>query len=114
MSEKPPSPSTERRQHERVPARVEVRFGSSAQAAKAFHAFSLNFSAGGLCLRTHKPHEVGAGLHLSVTVGDDSFELEGVVAWVRGDAIGVRFKNVLPQMRARLDAVAASLKKGSP
>ena len=99
----------DRRAAVRVPARIEVRFGSSLDAAKAFRTFSINFSAGGLCVRSNKSHEVGSKLMLALGVEGESFELEGTVCWVRDGCIGVRFDNVSAEDRVRLEAMAKLL-----
>jgi len=99
----------ERRGASRYQARFDVRFSRLSDAAKAFNAFSVNFSAGGLCLRSKALHQVGELLQLDLTIGPDQFALEGVVAWIRADALGVRFVNVRPALRERLDAVARTL-----
>jgi uncharacterized protein (TIGR02266 family) len=102
----------DRRQHERVPGRVEVRFARADQAARALRAYSLNFSVGGLCLKTQKRYEVGDRLKLSMTVEGQDFSVSGAVAWVRpGVAIGVRFEDVPEPDRIRLEQMVASLKK---
>jgi uncharacterized protein (TIGR02266 family) len=100
----------DRRVDERIPARVEVRFGEPGQAARALRAFSVNFSSGGLCLRTTRRYEVGASLHLDLDVAGESWALTGVVAWVRDGAVGIRFENVNNEDRARLLALVQSLR----
>lgn len=104
----------DRRREARINARFEVRFNAAADAAKALNAFSVNFSAGGLCLRTKTPRTQGEKLTLALTVEGESFELSGQVAWVRGDAIGVRFENVPSGDRERLEKVARSLESKAP
>ena len=99
----------DRRGDSRYQARFDVRFSRLSDAARAFNAFSVNFSAGGLCLRSKLPHQLGEALLLDLTIGMDQFALEGVVAWVRGEAVGVRFVNVRPALREQLDAVARTL-----
>jgi Tfp pilus assembly protein PilZ len=96
----------ERRQKSRVRAKFDVRFRDEADAARAFSAFSVNFSAGGLCIRTKGVYTAGEQLHLDLSIGDEQFALECVVAWVRGDALGVRFVNVPNQLREQLEGVA--------
>lgn len=100
----------DRRREERVPARVEVRFKGASDAARALKAYSLNFSVGGLCLRTSRRYELGATLKLSLDVGGESYELAGAVAWVRDGAVGVRFENVSEADRQRLESLVASLR----
>jgi uncharacterized protein (TIGR02266 family) len=104
--------SADRRRDVRVAARIEVRFSERAEAARALRAYSLNFSAGGLCLKTQREYDVGAQLHLAIAVKGEEFDLKCVVAWVRNGAIGVRFDGVSPADRARLEALAASLQQG--
>lgn len=82
----------ERRQHERVPARIEIRFNEHEQAARAFRAFSLNFSVGGVCVKTDRGYNLGESLQMSINIEELEYELRGRVAWVRGGAIGVRFE----------------------
>jgi uncharacterized protein (TIGR02266 family) len=96
------SPARERRKELRAPARIEVRFREASQAALAFRAYSLNFSVGGLCLRTRKKYEIGTELMLALKVARADYELLGVVAWERRGAIGVRFSDLKPEDRDRL------------
>lgn len=107
----PELPAGERRRYPRVPARVEVRFEEPVHAARALRAYSLNLSAGGLCLRTQKDYEIGAPLKLTLVVGEMELQLNGAVAWTRGGAIGVRFDGVSEANRRRLDELSALLKK---
>lgn len=100
----------ERRTSERIPARIEVRFHTSEQVARAIKAYSLNFSVGGLCIKTQKTYALGHELTLSLDVSGVQFKLKGVVAWVRSGTIGVRFVEVGPEDRARLTAMIAELK----
>jgi uncharacterized protein (TIGR02266 family) len=99
----------ERRSYPRIPARIEIHFAHPEDAARTLRAYSLNFSAGGLCVRTKRPYVVGARLQLALQVDGDAYALEGVVAWVRGGAIGVRFENVTPGDHRRLTALASTL-----
>lgn len=100
----------DRRQHERVAAHIEVRFGRADEAARALRAYSLNFSIGGLCLRTQRPYEVGDRLSLSMTIEGREVECLGVVAWVReGVAVGVRFEDVKNEDRALLQLMVKAL-----
>jgi uncharacterized protein (TIGR02266 family) len=110
-TESPPNragpPAVERRKDERVVARIDVRFQESSEAARAFRAYSLNLSVGGLCLRTRKRYDVGAQLQLALTVEGQEYSLLGVVAWERSGAIGVRFDRVDPEDRKRLTDLVA-------
>ncbi len=98
-------PASERRQERRVSARVDVRFAEAAQAARALRAYSLNFSLGGLCLRTQRPYAIGSVLHLTLMVESTEFQLEGVVAWQRDGTIGVRFVDVTDADRKRIQGL---------
>jgi uncharacterized protein (TIGR02266 family) len=84
------------------------------EAARALNAFSINFSAGGLCVRTSTPYAVGEALSMSLEIEGSLFELEGVVSWTRGDAVGIRFVNVRPSVRAQLEQVARALATRGP
>jgi uncharacterized protein (TIGR02266 family) len=100
----------ERRQYERVPARIQVRFAHPAHAARAFRAYSLNFSVGGLCLKTQRTYAVGDPLTLELEVGGHDFKLMGSVAWVRPGVIGVRFEDVSEGDRERLAQIVETFK----
>lgn len=95
-------------------AHFDVRFSRAKDAAKAFNAFSINFSSGGLCLQSKTAYAIGEALSLSLTVEGELFELEGVVSWIRGEAIGVRFVNVAAGVRGRLETVARTLSEKGP
>jgi len=105
---------SERRTDPRYTAHFDVRFARASEAARAFNAFSINFSSGGMCLRSKTPYGLGESLSLSLTVEGEIFELEGVVSWVRGDAVGVRFVNVRPAVREQLEHVARRLSTKAP
>ena len=100
----------DRRQFERVSAHIEVRFGRADEAARALRAYSLNFSIGGLCLKTQRPYELDEKLSLTMTIEGHEVICLGVVAWVRPGAIGVRFEEVKAEDRVRLQAMVESLK----
>jgi uncharacterized protein (TIGR02266 family) len=106
--------SSERRTAPRWPAHFEVRFARAADAARAFNVFSINFSSGGICVRTRTPHAVGEVLSMTLSIEGSLFEIEGCVSWVRGDAVGIRFVNLNPTMRAELEKVARVLAKRGP
>lgn len=101
---RPTSPSGERRREARVPTRIEVRFTDAVHAARVLRAYSLDFSLGGLCLRTPRVYPVGRALKLSLVVGRERLAVDAVVAWVRPvqKAVGVRFIDVADEVRARL------------
>lgn len=111
MSDISQESGAERRQFERFAARIEVRFGHASDAARAFRAYSLNLSVGGLCLRTQKRYELGELLRLELDVQSESFLLKGVVAWVRDGAIGVRFEDVGEEDRERLTRIVTAFGK---
>lgn len=102
-----------RRGEERVPARFEVHFQQTQEAAKALRAYSLNISAGGLCLRTRRSYDVGAPVRMDMVVEGESFQLQGIIAWVRdeSEAIGVRFTNLSEEDRLRLQRVIDSIQR---
>ncbi len=106
--------NAERRNDVRVGAKVAVKFQAVAQAAQALNTFSVNFSAGGLCLRTKAAHGLGEQLQMTVTIEGEVFELNGVVAWARGDVLGIRFIEVSPPDRERLTAVSKALATHHP
>ena len=56
-------------------------------------------------LPAQRAYELGESLRLRMDVGGELFELQAVVAWVRPEAIGVRFVNVTPPERERLSRV---------
>jgi len=102
-----------RRTDERVSARFEVHFNDTQEAAKALRAYSLNVSAGGLCLRTRRSYDVGAPVQMDMVVEGQAFQLRGVIAWVRdeAEAVGVRFTEMTEKDRSRLQSVIDSLKR---
>jgi uncharacterized protein (TIGR02266 family) len=106
-----PPPPPNRRMEERIEARFEVRFAQEQDAARALRAYSLNLSSGGLCLRTRRVYEVGAQVRLAMVIGGEAFDLDATIAWVRDEAVGVRFLNVKEPDRVRLQRVLESLKK---
>lgn len=106
--------NSDRRRDVRIGAKIEVRFSAAAQAAKALNSFSVNFSAGGLCLRTKSPHAVQDKLQLSLAIEGEQFDLKGIVAWVKADVVGIRFDDVSPKDRERLERVAKILAKTNP
>ena len=107
--------NAERRRDPRIGARFEVGFRSAQDAAKAFKTFSVNFSAGGLCLRTQRPHAIGEVVQLHLVVEGQSFELKGTVQWARADVVGVRFIDLQPDERVRLEELARTMiARGAP
>lgn len=102
----------DRRQFERYSARIEVHFPHPTDAAKAFRAYSLNFSVGGLCLKTQRPYVLGDTMKLELVVeGRDALCVDAEVAWIRSGAVGVRFINVPDDVRAELATIAEVLKR---
>ena len=96
----------ERRSDPRYAAHFDVRFDRVKEAARAFKVYSINFSSGGLCLRTSGSYAVGEALSLDLTIEGGLFQLDAVVSWARGEVVGVRFVNLLPAQRERLERVA--------
>jgi uncharacterized protein (TIGR02266 family) len=110
-----PHEGEERRAADRIPVRIEVHFHDAAAAAEALRSYAVNFSVGGICLRTERSYPVGHVLQLVLRVEDEQFELEGVVAWARAreQAIGVRFREVDPDGKERLAALVHRLGPGT-
>jgi len=101
----------ERRSTDRIPVRIEVHFRDAAAAAEALHSYAVNFSVGGICLKTERTYPLGHVLQLVLLVDEERFELEGEVAWARAreQAIGVRFREVDPGAKERLAALVHRL-----
>jgi uncharacterized protein (TIGR02266 family) len=101
----------ERRAADRIPVRIEVHFRDAAAAAEALRSYAVNFSVGGICLKTERTYPVGHVMALVLMVEDEQFELEGVVAWARAreQVIGVRFREVEPAAKERLAALVQRL-----
>ncbi len=102
-----------RREHDRVAATFDVRFREMQDAARALRAYSLNLSAGGLCLRTRRSYDVGSRVRLQMSVSGEDFDIDAIVSWVRDDAeaIGVRFVDVSEEDQFRLQRVVSSFKR---
>lgn len=112
-AEVPASAYANRRSHERVTATFDVRFPELEDAARALRAYSLNLSAGGLCLRTRRSYDVGSRVRLQMSVNGEDFDLEGIISWVRdeSEAIGVRFIDVSEEDQLRLQDVVKNFKR---
>src|SRR5262249_34965321 len=106
-----PHEGEERRAADRIPVRIEVHFRDAAAAAEALRSYAVNFSVGGICLRTEHIYPLGHVLQLVLLVDEERFDLEGVVAWARprDQAIGVRFREVDPAATERLAALVHRL-----
>jgi uncharacterized protein (TIGR02266 family) len=106
-----PHKGEERRTTDRIPVRIEVHFRDAAAAAEALRSYAVNFSVGGICLKTDRSYPVGHLLQLVLLVEEERFELEGVVAWARAreQAIGVRFREVESGAKERLGALVHRL-----
>lgn len=68
----------ERRQHQRVPARVLIKYGNAEQF---FTDYMQNISRGGIFVPTHNPLPKGTRLQVSFSLPywDDLIETEGIV-----------------------------------
>jgi uncharacterized protein (TIGR02266 family) len=101
----------ERRAEDRIPVRIEVHFRDAPAAAEALRSYAVNFSVGGICLKTENAYPVGHLISLVLLVENERFELDGVVAWSRAreQAIGVRFREVEPGAKERLAALVQRL-----
>jgi uncharacterized protein (TIGR02266 family) len=106
--------SGERRRQDRFATHFDIRFAKRSEAARALKAWSVNFSAGGLCVRAQTAFAPGDDVTMSLSIEGEQFELAGEIAWVRGDVVGVRFVGLEPGERARLEAVARSLAGRQP
>jgi hypothetical protein len=102
--------NSERRREERIPARIEIHFSKPKDAAKAFKAYSVNFSPGGLCVRMKSERPIGDRLSIRLVVGGEEFDLEAVVAWTRGTVTGMRFDGLSADDRSRLERLAEVLR----
>jgi uncharacterized protein (TIGR02266 family) len=103
-------PGAERRKTVRYSARFDVRFGRVDDAARAMKAFSVNLSMGGLALKTSQAYAVGDQLSLALTIEQEQLQLAGTVSWVRNGAIGVRFTEMSPETRQKIEAVLSTLR----
>ncbi len=71
------------REHDRIPATVEVRYRT---ASSFLFAYSVNLSKGGLFLETDQVLAVGSALTLKLTIpGAGTYEVSGHVTWVRDE-----------------------------
>ena len=98
---------------ERVTARFEVRFTETQDAARALRAYSLNLSAGGLCLRTRRSYDVGAQVQVAMEIERRGLQPRGRhrLGAREAEAIGVRFINMREEDRVRLQRVLDTLKR---
>lgn len=110
-SSAPAGSGADRREFERFPAKIEVRFSHPSEAAKALRAYSLNFSVGGLCLRTQKSYAIGDPLRLEMKITGKEFRFKGVVSWARDGAIGVRFVDLTDQDRDQLTQLVTTFRR---
>lgn len=110
MTSKTSQRPEDRREHERIPARIEVRIEARVAAARAFRAFSLNFSNGGICIKTDKAYKVGMPLQVFIAIGAEEHTLGATVAWVRGGTIGIRFDNRGANDRQSIDRILAAVR----
>jgi Tfp pilus assembly protein PilZ len=102
---------SERRRESRIAAQLEIRFGGPHEAARAFRAYSLNFSVGGLCVKTSRSYEIGEALRIRMSVQGETWDLASVVAWVHKGAIGLRFDGLSEEEQARLQALKETLEQ---
>jgi uncharacterized protein (TIGR02266 family) len=102
--------NAEKREHPRVSGRIAVRFPETSDAARALRAYSLNLSVGGICIRTQREYALHAEVQLSLEIEGENLELKGQVAWVRKDAVGIRFRPMTDPQRARLESLVESMR----
>ncbi len=90
----------ERREQERRPRRVPVRFWKQGES-KRYRGYSANISTGGMYIETNSLVNVGSRIRLEIGAGKHAFMAEAVVARVnkslqtlRTSGMGVRFMTV--------------------
>ena len=101
----------ERRAKDRIQVRIQVDFHGAAAAAEALRSYAVNFSVGGICLKTENAYPVGHVLQLVMLVEDAKREVDDAHAEARSreQAIGVRFREVEPGAKERLAALVHRL-----
>lgn len=104
---------SERRDHERLPACVEVNMTSENNF---FSGFTSDLSEGGVFVATYEVLPVGTRVRFDFKLGKGSLSCEGEVRWVRepspyldgvSPGMGLRFVDLPPQVeRAINDFIA--------
>jgi uncharacterized protein (TIGR02266 family) len=113
MPKKPP----ERRQHQRVPARILIKYGNAEQF---FTDYIQNISRGGIFVPTYHPLPKGTRLHISFSLPfwDSLIDTQGtVVHCVRSDptqggapsGMGIQFQALREEYLDLLDKYVNSL-----
>jgi len=112
---------TERREFDRAPLQVPMRYRRASQLASLWHQATLtDLSAGGMRFTTDELLEVGAKLEFEVrlSIRQASFILRGFVASEQSlDAThteyGVGFLDLAPNERVEVDELVWFLSQGS-
>ena len=116
----------ERRQQERRPRRVEVRFWLRG-TEKCYRGYSANISGGGMYIDTNRLVPQGTRIRLEVCANEDGFMVEAVVVRVnksvhvlRPAGMGVRFLEIgellnelMPELSATVDDAEPPLPEGT-
>jgi len=95
----------EQRAQKRVSTKLEVRFASTAEAARVFKTYSLNLSPGGMCIRSVRRHQPGELIWVSLLINGQKFELKARVAWSKENVMGVRFEGMSSAEKLRLESM---------
>jgi uncharacterized protein (TIGR02266 family) len=106
----------EKRQTHRLPLAMEVTYESGDEFMSSFLS---DIGGGGVFIGTHDPLEPGTTLRLCFHIPGftDSLMVSGTVVWVRGletgykPGMGVRFDEMEPEDRERLDRYLAAAKE---
>jgi hypothetical protein len=91
-------PGLQRRPRQpRYKRRVQVTFGPRPEVAH--RGFTSDVSAGGFCLMTFSVQPPGTNMFLSLSTGDTTVKVQGVVMWARA---GLRLQGMTGAMGIRL------------
>jgi hypothetical protein len=102
-------PPDERRQGERIAARLTVRFTGPDSLAEAVRSYSANIGLGGLCLAVSRAYQPGDSISLVLETGQGPLPMQAVVAWCRPGYIGVRFTPTRPEHQQTLGFIRGLL-----
>jgi uncharacterized protein (TIGR02266 family) len=109
-------PGDGKRVHERLPTHLHVEIISEDGSAKTTGP-SMNLSEGGIFLASTSLLEVGTQLQLYLGSAERNVELQGVVAWTRGEAtpegppgMGVRFTEMDNAQRTSIDQILDAMR----
>ncbi len=95
------------RRFARVPFHVEVEYRTQGNFLVAY---SVNLSTGGMFVETTNPQSIGTELSLRFSVpGVGTANVDGVVAWIRNEAVGPEPMGMGIQFRSPPDAALGAL-----